>query len=103
MGCTVEKNAFIETTPFSEFDLVRIGDCAALNSGAVIQNPLFEDRIMKSDYPKVGDNCSVGNTAVVLYSPEMGEGSSIGPLSLLMKGDPLTKKSRWQGIPLEGI
>ncbi|MEJ2699633.1 MAG: hypothetical protein P8Z70_08235, partial [Desulfuromonadales bacterium] len=103
MGCKVGKNTFIETTLFSEFDLVRIGNYAALNRGAVIQNHLFEDRIMKSDYLKVGDQCSVGNMAVVLYSSEMEEGSSIGPLSLLMKGDTLPKKSRWQGIPIEGI
>lgn len=103
MGCRVGKNTFIDTTLFSEFDLVRIGDGAALNRGAVVQNHLFEDRIMKSDYLKIGDRCSVGNMAVVLYSTEMGEGSSIGPLSLLMKGETLPERSRWQGIPIQAV
>jgi len=102
MGCRIGKNTFIDTTLFSEFDLVQIGDYAALNKGAVIQNHLFEDRIMKSDYLKIGDRCSVGNMAVVLYSSVMGEGSSIGPLSLLMKGETLPGMSRWHGIPIEG-
>jgi hypothetical protein len=37
--------------------------------------------------------------AVVLYDSEMQAGSSIGPLSLLMKGETLPSHSRWMGIP----
>jgi non-ribosomal peptide synthetase-like protein len=99
MGCKVGKHSFIETELFSEFDLVDIGDHAALNAGVVIQNHLFEDRIMKSSYLRVGDECSVGNMSVVLYDTEMEAGSSIGPLSLLMKGESLPRNSRWIGIP----
>jgi non-ribosomal peptide synthetase-like protein len=99
IGCRIGKNTYIETTLFSEFDLVEIGDYAALNFGAVIQNHLFEDRVMKSSYLKIGEGCSVGNMAVILYDSEMKEGSSIGPLSLLMKGETLSAKTRSYGIP----
>lgn len=81
---------------------MQIGDYVALNRGTVIQNHLFEDRIMKSDYLKIGDQCNVGNMAVILYSSEMAEGSTVRPLSLLMKGESLPKMSRWQGIPIQG-
>ncbi|MCK9910458.1 hypothetical protein MXD81_15035, partial [Microbacteriaceae bacterium K1510] len=47
MGCKVGKWAFIDTTLFSEFDLVHIDDYAALNIGATIQTHLFEDRVFK--------------------------------------------------------
>ena len=99
MGCKIGKHVFMETTLFSEFDLVDIGDYAALNSGVVVQNHLFEDRIMKSSYLRIGDECSVGNMSVVLYDTEMRRGASIGPLSLLMKGETVYPFTRWIGIP----
>ena len=99
MGCKIGKHVFLETGLLSEFDLVDIGDYVALNLGVVVQNHLFEDRIMKSSYLRIGDECSVGNMSVVLYDTEMQRGSSIGPLSLLMKGETLPPFTRWLGIP----
>jgi non-ribosomal peptide synthetase-like protein len=101
LGCTIGKHTFIETALFGEFDLVRIGDYTALNSNAIIQNHLFEDRIFKASTVTIRDNCSVGNMSVVLYDSEMGEGASIGPLSLVMKGETLPAGSSWTGIPVE--
>lgn len=99
LGCRIGRGCYIETTLFSEFDLVQVGDYAALNFGAVIQNHLFEDRVMKSSYLRVGDGCAVGNMAVVLYDSEMAQSSVLGPLSLLMKGESLSAGSTWHGIP----
>jgi len=99
MGCKIGRRTFIETTLFSEFDLVAVGDYAALNYGAVIQTHLFEDRVMKSSFLKIGDDCSVGNMAVVLYQTEMLDRSAIGPMSLLMKGETVPAGGRWHGIP----
>jgi non-ribosomal peptide synthetase-like protein len=99
MGCKVGKWTFIETELFSEFDLVEIGNYAALNAGAVAQNHLFEDRIMKSSHLRIGNECSVGNMSVVLYDTELADGAYVGPLSLVMKGESLPERSRWLGIP----
>jgi non-ribosomal peptide synthetase-like protein len=101
MGCKVGRHAFIETTLFGEFDLVEIGDHVALNPDVVVQNHLFEDRIFKSSRLVIGDNCSVGNMSVVLYDSAMGEGSSIGSLSLLMKGESIPPHTHWEGIPIQ--
>jgi non-ribosomal peptide synthetase-like protein len=101
MGCRVGKWVFLETTYFSEFDLVTIGDHAALNLGATIQTHLFEDRVMKADYLRIGPGCTVANLAVVLYDTNMQRGSSLGTLSLLMKGETLPAASSWTGIPSE--
>jgi non-ribosomal peptide synthetase-like protein len=99
MGCRIGRGSYIASALFSEFDLVEIGDHVALNSGAVIQNHLFEDRIMKSSYLRIGDRCSVGNMAVVLYDGQMHSGAVLGPLSLLMKGEIVPPDTRWHGIP----
>lgn len=99
LGCKIGQNVYIGTTRFSGFDLVEIGDYAALNTGVVVQSHLFEDRIMKSSYVRIGDECSIGNMSVVLCDTEMGRGSSIGPLSLLMKGEAVPERGRRIGIP----
>jgi non-ribosomal peptide synthetase-like protein len=101
LGVKVGKHVFIETALFGEFDLVEIGDFAALNVDVIVQNHLFEDRIFKSSYLKIGKNCSIGNMAVVLYDTEMQEGSSISSLSLLMKGETIPSHSQWEGIPIK--
>jgi non-ribosomal peptide synthetase-like protein len=101
LGCKIGKHAFIETALFGEFDLVTIGDYTALNSNTIIQNHLFEDRIFKASTIKIHDECSTGNMSVVLYDSEMEQGASIGPLSLVMKGERLAQGSFWTGIPIE--
>jgi non-ribosomal peptide synthetase-like protein len=103
MGCKVGRWVFLETTLFSEFDLVEIGDGAALNLGATIQTHLFEDRVMKSGRLKIGSGCSVGNMAVVLYGTEMQPGASLDALSVLMKGEVLPAATRWSGIPTRPV
>ena len=103
MGCKIGRWVFLETTLLSEFDLIRIGDRASLNLGCTIQPHLFEDRVMKSDSIAIGAGCSVGNMAVVLYGTEMQSGSTLGSLSVLMKGEVLPALSRWAGIPTQPV
>ena len=99
LGCKIGQHCYIGSALFSEFDLIEIGDYVALNAGAVVQNHLFEDRVMKSSYLRVADGCSIGNMAVVLYDTRMEEGAVLGPLSLLMKGEVQPAGTRWHGIP----
>jgi non-ribosomal peptide synthetase-like protein len=99
LGCKIGKWVFLETSLMSEFDLVTIGDRAALSLGSTIQPHLFEDRVMKSDTIDIGKYCSVGNMAVVLYGTRMEEGAALESLSVLMKGEALPPWSRWHGIP----
>ncbi|HTV36330.1 MAG TPA: Pls/PosA family non-ribosomal peptide synthetase [Xanthobacteraceae bacterium] len=103
MGCKVGRWTYVHTTLFSEFDLVRIGDFAALNLGVTIQTHLFEDRVMKADVLDIGKNCSIGNMSIVLYGVTMERGSCLGPMSLLMKGETVSASTRWHGIPTEQI
>lgn len=99
MGCKIGRWVYLDTTLFSEFDLVEIGDYSALNLGTTIQTHLFEDRVMKTAGLKIGRNCTVANMSAVLYGTEMKDGSWLGPLSVLMKGETLPAMTRWQGIP----
>ena len=98
-GCKIGKRVFIDTTFFSEFDLVKIEDEAAINFNATMQTHLFEDRVMKMSHLKIGKRCAVGSEAVVLYDTVMEEGSKLGSLSLLMKGETLPSWTSWEGNP----
>ncbi len=101
LGTRVGKRVYFDSTYVTEFDLVQIGDRAALNTHCSVQTHLFEDRVMKMDRLRIGDDCSVGDLSVVLYSSEMGNGSELGPLSLLMKGESLPPATCWQGSPAQ--
>jgi len=98
-GATIGRRVFMETTYLTEFDLVHVGDDAAVGGQASLQTHLFEDRVMKMSTVTVGPGCSVGSRAVVLYDSELGEGAELDSLSLVMKGESLPPGSRWRGIP----
>jgi non-ribosomal peptide synthetase-like protein len=98
-GLKVGRRCYIDSTWFTEFDLVELGDEAALNDKANLQTHLFEDRVIKMGRVRVGRRCSVGAMSTVLYDTEIGDGSSLGELSLLMKGEILPPGTRWQGLP----
>lgn len=100
LGAKIGKGVYMETTLFSEFDLVHIGNNAVLNQGVVIQNHLFEDRIFKSSTVDIKDGVTLGNMSIVLYDAVVDSQSIIDPLSLVMKGESIPGQSRWSGIPV---
>ena len=99
IGCNIGRNCWIGTTLFSEFDLVNIGSDTVLNAGVIVQNHLFEDRIMKASSLYIGDNCNIGNMSVILYDSNIGNHATIASLSLVMKGETIPSRGTYAGIP----
>lgn len=99
LGARIGKRAWLGSSHFTEYDLVEIGDDVCIDEEATIQTHLFEDRVMKMSRIRIGDRCTVGPGAVVLYDSTMRDGARLGPLSLLMKGEMLPAASSWQGSP----
>jgi non-ribosomal peptide synthetase-like protein len=99
LGCKIGRRTCINTTQITEFDLVKVGDYSALNDNCTIQTHLFEDRVMKMSYVDIGKECSVGGMSVVLYDSKMEFGSRLDNLSVLMKGETLSKMSTFVGAP----
>ncbi|MEI7677746.1 MAG: Pls/PosA family non-ribosomal peptide synthetase, partial [Bacteroidales bacterium] len=99
LGCKIGKGVCIFTTQITEFDLVKVGDRSALNDNCTLQTHLFEDRVMKMSYVDIGDDCTVGGMAVVLYDSKMENRSRLEPLSVLMKSETLPENTVFVGAP----
>jgi non-ribosomal peptide synthetase-like protein len=103
LGCRIGKRVFTDTTDITEFDVVKVGDEAALNAACGLQTHLFEDRVMKISRVQIGTRAVVGSLAIVLYDSKMEEGARLDDLSMLMKGETLPAGTSWRGSPAQPV
>ena len=103
LGAKIGRRVYMGTTQLTEYDLVEVGDDACLGANATLQTHLFEDRVMKMSALRVGRACAVGAQSVVLYDTSMEPESKLGPLSLLMKGETLPRRTAWIGSPARRV
>jgi non-ribosomal peptide synthetase-like protein len=99
LGAKIGRRTYFHTTGLIEFDLVEVGDDTAVNDDCVLQTHLFEDRVLKASWLRVGNGCVMGAGSVVLYDTVMENGSRLDALSLLMKGETLPANTSWIGVP----
>lgn len=100
LGARIGRRVYAATTGFLEWDLVEIGDRTVLNQECILQTHLFEDRVLKGARLRIGADCEIGEQSIVLYDTTIGAGATIGPLSLVMKGEAVPAGTRWSGSPL---
>lgn len=103
MGMKTGKRVWLNTTDFTEHDMISIGDDTMLNEDCGPQTHLFEDRVMKIGYVKIGERVTIGSRTIVLYDSEVGNDNYIEPLSLVMKGERLAPATRWAGSPVSAV
>ncbi|MFC5720678.1 Pls/PosA family non-ribosomal peptide synthetase [Streptomyces gamaensis] len=102
-GARIGKRTWLSTTYLTEFDLVEVGDDAAVGEATSLQTHLFEDRVMKMSRVRVEDRATVGTRCVVLYDARVGADATLDALSLVMKGEGLPPGSDWRGIPARPV
>ncbi len=102
-GARIGRRTYLDTTYLTEFDLVHIGDDCAIGGSASLQTHLFEDRVMKMSHVRIGNRCTIGPKAVVLYDTVVGDGARLDGLSLVMKGESLPPGTGWRGIPARPV
>lgn len=103
LGVKTGKRVWMNTTDITEFDMVTIGDDAALNADCGPQTHLFEDRVMKVGPVKIGARSSIGAGTIILYDSEVGDDTKIEALSLVMKGERLAPGTDWTGSPVKPL
>jgi non-ribosomal peptide synthetase-like protein len=100
LGASIGRGVWCETYWLPEADLVTVGKGATVSRGCVVQTHLFHDRIMRLDTVTVEEGATLGPHCVALPAAKIGAGATVGPASLVMRGDEVPPSSRWQGNPI---
>ncbi len=98
-GTHIGRRVWLDVAYLTEYDLVHIGDDAAIGEQCDIGTHLFEDRVMKMSHVRIGAGATAGTRSAVLYDAELSAGSFLDGCSLVMKGEVLPPQTRWRGIP----
>ncbi|MDU0478988.1 amino acid adenylation domain-containing protein [Staphylococcus chromogenes] len=101
LGARIGRGAWIESYWFPEADLCRVGRGANVGRGCVVQTHLFQDRVMSLDSVTIADGATLAPHSVALPAAEVRVDTCVGPGSLVMRGDRVPARSRWQGNPIE--
>lgn len=100
LGARIGRGVWCESYWLPEADLVTLGDGSTVNRGCVVQTHLFHDRIMRMDTVVLEDGATLGPHCVALPASRIGSGATVGPASLVMRGDEVPPSTRWQGNPI---
>ena len=100
LGASIGRGVWCETYWLPEADLVTLGRGATVNRGCVVQTHLFHDRIMRMDTVALEEGSTLGSHCVALPAARIGAGATVGPASLVMRGDEVPPSTRWQGNPI---
>jgi len=100
LGARIGRGAWCESYWLPEADLVSLGAGSTVNRGCVVQTHLFHDRIMRMDTVVLEDGATLGPHCVALPASRIGSGATVGPASLVMRGDEVPPSTRWQGNPI---
>ncbi|WP_410596338.1 Pls/PosA family non-ribosomal peptide synthetase [Amycolatopsis sp. lyj-23] len=100
MGVKIGRGVWLETYWLPEADLVSLGDGATINRGCVVQTHLFHDRIMSMSGVTLGEGATLGPHGIVLPGAGIGARTTVGPGSLVTRGDEVPADTRWLGNPI---
>jgi len=100
LGATIGRGVWCESYWLPEADLVTLGDGATVERGCVVQTHLFHDRVMAMDTVVLEPGATLGPHCVALPAASIGAGATVGPASLVMRGDTVPASTSWWGNPI---
>ncbi len=100
LGAHIGTGVWCETYWLPEADLAWLGDGSTVNRGCVVQTHLFHDRIMSMDTVTLDAGATLGPHSVILPAARIAEHGTVGPASLVMRGELVPVGSRWSGNPI---
>ncbi|MBO9521134.1 MAG: amino acid adenylation domain-containing protein [Nocardioidaceae bacterium] len=100
MGATIGRGVWCETYWLPEADLVELRDGATVNQGCVVQTHLFHDRMLRMDKVTLRAGATLGPDSVILPAATLGKHATVGPVSLVMRGETVPDRTRWTGNPI---
>ncbi|GEP35933.1 amino acid adenylation protein [Nocardioides szechwanensis] len=100
MGARIGRGVWCETYWLPEADLVDLGAGATVNQGSVVQTHLFHDRMLAMDTVTLRRGSTLGPNSVILPAAVLGRHATVGPVSLVMRGESVPDKTTWIGNPI---
>ncbi len=100
LGARIGTGVWCETYWLPEADLVRLGDGVSVNRGCVLQTHLFHDRVMSTGTVDLDHGATMGPHGVILPGASVGADATVGPASLVMRGEHVPARTRWAGNPI---
>jgi len=100
LGARIGPGVWCESHWLPEADLVRLDGGSCVNRGCVLQTHLFHDRIMSLDSVTLAEGATLGPHGVILPAASIGASSTVGPASLVLRGEAVPAHSRWTGNPI---
>lgn len=100
LGAKIGAGTWCESYWLPEADLVTLGSNATVNRGCVVQTHLFHDRVMSIDTVTLEDGATMGPHGVILPQARIGNGGTVGPASLVMRGETVPAGTYWMGNPV---
>ena len=100
LGSKIGRGVWCETYWLPEADLVTLAAGSCVNRGCVVQTHLFHDRVMSIDTVTLEAGATLGPNSVILPAASAGAHATIGPASLVMRGESVPSRTRWLGNPI---
>lgn len=100
LGARIGKGVWCETYWLPEADLIDLRDGVTVNHGCVVQTHLFHDRMLSMDRVTMREGSTLGPNGVILPAATLGKHATVGPVSLVMRGESVPDKTRWIGNPI---
>ncbi len=100
MGSRIGRGVWCETYWLPEADLIELQDGATVNRGCVVQTHLFHDRMLSMAPVTLRTGATLGTNGVVLPAAVIGKHATVGPVSLVMRGESVPDGTRWIGNPI---
>jgi len=82
-------------------DMLHFEDGSTVN--CQFQAHTFEDRVLKIDRVRIGEDATVGSAAVLLYGAHVGARARVAPHSVVMKHESLLPDHSYEGFPTRPI
>ncbi|WP_230487079.1 Pls/PosA family non-ribosomal peptide synthetase [Nocardioides anomalus] len=100
MGARIGRGVWCESYWLPETDLVELGDGVTVNQGTVVQTHLFHDRMLTTDRVVLKRGATLGPNSVILPAATLGRHATVGPVSLVMRGESVPDGTVWIGNPI---
>jgi len=100
LGAKVGHGVWCDTYWLPETDLIELHDGSTVNHGCVVQTHLFHDRVLALDRVVLQAGATLGPNSVILPAATIGRHATVGPVSLVMRGEGVPSRTRWIGNPI---